>query len=855
MARNEPEYELAQDFSEAESSLDLARILLRRREEISASAKDMSGIAAMHAYSNLTDSFISAIFNLAVEETRSAITPLSRKRGLKGIAIAAVGGYGRREMSPFSDIDVAFIAGFEEDAESDQLVKRAFRLLMDALEIANLKVGYSYRRLDDVNNLPLETQTALLDARYIAGNELIFHHFKTALHNSISPAAFVLGHIESRKTAAANQDTPFSVEPNVKEGPGGLRDLHAARWIADLAFRLPPDKVWEGLRGLGIISDAELKSILEASEFISRTRNALHLITGRGHDILNPEKHFDTAEWMGFKNVEDFVASYYKSAHDIWTIYNIVTNAALSAKLEIEPGISAQDGKLFITDKGIFNRDETGLMRVFQHAQSFNLVFDHESADLIRNAARDAKLTPDLGHLFLDILSRKGASAALRSMSEMGVLSVVIPRFADLMYLVPSDAAHYFTVGEHSLRTVENLEDLLACDEEQFTDVFSRIQNFEVLFLAALLHDMGKLFSKKDHARTGAIRAANIATQLGMNAESCEKVEFLIRHHLKMSETARLRDLNRQKTIKDFTAIVNDLQLLDMLLLLTVADYRAVGSRNWSEVQIRFLMELHERASAALRLPDSACADIERHRARVQRELRLANLPSDEVDEHCNSMPPSYLLNTPPNELAAHIGFVKSVRNGNPVVEIKDDRTGRFTQITIAVYDRPGLLSDIAGVVHALNIDIHAAQIYTRLSKDNIAIDFLYVDFEGRQLAEMKKCQLEGDLLSVLKGDIGVSDLLRRWGKEIKPDLSGLSITILDNMSDHETVLEVRGEDMPGLLYQLTKRISELGYDIHSARVATWGHEARDVFYITNRSGNKLSAAEMERLPKLLTEA
>jgi [protein-PII] uridylyltransferase len=453
---------------------------------------------------------------------------------------------------------------------------------------------------------------------------------------------------------------------------------------------------------------------------------------------------------------------------------------------------------------------------------------------------------------FIDVISTPGAGAVLRSMAELGVLDTVVPAFKGLMTLVPGDAAHKFTIGEHCLRAAEQLDSLFAESDEQFSDVFSRIQKLEVLYLATLLHDVGKVDSRRDHARTGVSIAGKAASALGMSDESRAQVEFLVKHHLRMAETARLRDLHQKRTIRDFVSVVKDAQLLDMLFLLTVADYQAVGTRNWSQVQIRFLTELHERAMSALRSPDSSGPDLDRHRRRVRRELCLANLPPDEVDEHCASMPASYLLNTPPDELAAHIGYVRNARNGSPAVEIKDDRMGQFTLLTVVAMDKQGLLSEIAGTLNAMNIDIHAAQIFTRHSKDNTAIDILYIDFEGRQLTEMKKWQLEGELVSVLSGQIDMDQLLQRWGKKKFDKTEDLNLRVLDNLSDHETVIEVRAVDAHGILHYLTHKISEMGFNIHSARVATWGHEARDVFYVTDSNGAKLSDADLVDLERAI---
>lgn len=840
-------------FDNVTQSAELSALLLKHRADLARHAEGLGGIGSMRAYSDLTDSLIKRVFDLAVEEAAAEV-PAVRRKAPRSIAIAAVGGYGRREMCPFSDVDVAFLVGDEEDDDVDLVLRRAFRILMDVLDGSKLSVGYSYRRVDEVEHLPLETQTALLDARWVAGSSSLFSTFTAALREAITPAQFVMGHIGARKGAQVASDTPFVVEPDVKEGHGGLRDLHAARWVAEIAFGLPSSRVWHGLRSKGVILDSEMSEIEEAAEFMSRTRNRLHLLAGRGLDVLSRPRHAEIASALGFENVDEFASRYYLHAHHLWRVYHKVTHACLQQDLQIEPGVVARDGRLYILDRGLLARDNAALVRVFRHAQSFGLEIDRDSTDLISSAARGFEILAEGRRCFLDMLSSPGAAAALRSMADTGVLQGLLPDFGRLMWLAPGDAAHKYTVGEHSLRAVEHLEALFSEPNEQFGDVFSRIQNFEVLFLATLLHDIGKLDSRRDHATTGAERAAAIASELGLPEPDSRKVEFLVGHHLAMSEVARMRDLHQKKTVNDFVEVVGDQQMLDMLFLLTVADNRAVGGGNWNQLQVRFLLELHERAMTALRSPNGRTVDIERHRTRVRRELCLANLPADEVDEHIASMPPSYLLNTSPEELAADIGYVRTVRAGSPAIEIKDDRAGEFTQLTVVAGDKPGLLSSIAGVLHAMSIDVHAARIFTRESTDNIAIDILYIDFEGRQLTETRKWQLEGELRGVLAGEVSVDELLQRWGKKGFHRSSAFSVKVLENLSEHETVVEIRAEDTPGLLHYLTRKISEMGWNIHSAKVATWGYEARDAFYVTTPEGAKLNVEQVARLHSSLND-
>jgi [protein-PII] uridylyltransferase len=843
-------------FTDVSGVSELARIILAERDAVAAVADSLTGIETMRAYSDLTDALVKRIVECSVEEIEKTSETV-RAGVLRNLAVAAVGGYGRREMSPFSDVDVAFIVDTDDDREVDLVVKRAFRTLMDVLDTAGLKVGYSYRKTDEVENLPLETQTALVDARCIAGSRVVFGGFRVALRAAIGPAAFVIGHIDGRANVEGQQDTPFVVEPDLKEGRGGLRDLHAARWIAQVAFGLPSDEVWCGLRSKGVLLDTEIEEVEAATEFVTKARNTLHLLAGSGLNILSVDRQAEVAERMGFAGTWDepsdrLMMSYYEHAHEIRRIFQKVSSACLEQDLEIEPGVVARDGKLRILDRGLIARDNGALIRAFRDSRSYRLEISREAGDIISDAAQSRCTAESAGRSFLDILEAPGAGAVVRAMADLDVVRAVVPQFGSMMSLVPRDAAHQYTVGEHSLRAMEHLDAMFDGKDERVKDICSGIEHFDVLYLATLLHDLGKLYPKGDHARIGAPRARKIAVTLGMSEEGASSVEFLVRNHLRMSETARLRDLQQKKTIRDFAALVKDTDHLDMLLLLTIADARSVGGTMWSQVQVRFLLELYERTYAALRSPDAGPLDIDRHRKRVKRQLCLASLPVDEVDEHCAAMPAGYLLNMSPNELAAHIGYVRSVREGIPVVDLRDDRVGRFTELTVVCLDRPALLSSIAGVLHAIGIDIHAAQIFTRRTTDNIAIDILYVDYQGHQLSEMRKRQVEGELSSVLRGEGSVDELLRRWGKNDFKKPKILEYKVMENLSEQSTVIETRAADTPGLLRYLTTKFFDLGWDIHSARVATWGHEARDAFYVTGKTGQKLSTEELASLDEAL---
>jgi|GEM_PF-1137515 len=831
-------------FIAARTSMEIADILRVQRDELAVSVLHMNATAAMHAYSDLTDAAVRRVFELAQEDVRSTIPDTGTVRG---VAVAAVGGYGRQEMCPFSDVDVAFISESEDDERIDLLVKRAFRLLMDMVDAAQLKVGYSFRRVDDVDNLPLETHTALLDTRIIAGDNYLMSVFLADLRKTVAPCAFVTGHLSSRGVIGSGRRTPYLVSPNIKEGTGALRDIQAIRWISQVAFSLYDMDIWSNLRARGIISDADIVSIEKASEFMFGLRIAMHILANKESDSLGPNMAFQASQTLGYASIDEMMSAYYKHAEVIHEMLLRVSEASLDEQLEIEPGVISIRGFLKVVDADLLVRDNAAIVRLFSHCQQYSLKLHRETRVMVSKRAQDWKIDRNAAKVFLDILSAPGASVCARGMADCGLMQVIVPQFGKLMLLISGDSAHKYTIGEHTLRVMEELEKLISSEGDLYGDILSRLQNLEVLTLAALMHDVGKIDSHKDHAKTGAFAASKFARQLGMDEESAKRVEFLVRHHLRMNEVARLRDLNQIKTIKDFASVVKDQGLLDMLLLLSIADINGVGSRNWNPVQMRFLMELHERASVVIRSPDRPPADIEKHRNRVRRELRLANLPVEEVDEHCDSMPAGYLLNTSPEELALHIGYVMSAKADYPAIDVREDRGVEYTQVTVFTPDKPGLLCDIAGTLAALGLGIHAAQVYTRESPDHIAIDKLLIDFEGRQLTQMKKWQVESELAGVLKGEQTVDAVWARLGKNRKREITGVSVSWTDNVSDHHTVLEIRADDAPGLLHYLTGKIAEHGMNIHSARVATWGHQARDVFYVTDTNGNLMTSESLQQ--------
>lgn len=790
----------------------------------------IGGVELMRVQSDLIDRAIERIAELA------ALSCVA-----DDVCIAATGGYGRQELSPYSDVDITFIAN-SDNPEIDSFIKCAYRLLMDVfLGGTDLKVGYSYRQVGDCHDLPLDTQTALLDARRISGSAELFDRFSKTARKAIGEAAFVIGHMNERSKARQRWGiSPLRVEPNIKEGAGGLRDFQTSRWLAQVALG--------SLKG--IASEREMNLLDGAAEFLARVRGALHAVCGRGNDILSVDRQEAVAEALGFsQGPQALMAEYYAHAERIAALYHRVSDACMEMPLQIEPGIVAQRGKVDIRDHDLLLRDSEAVVRVFGHCVELGLELSGKTTAILQSyiGVRKAKPTAGRGVLraFAELLPLPDAGLAMNLMAQAGILQWLLPEFGAAMHQVPDDGAHELTIGAHSVQAVELLEGFRNGDDPDLREAWAGISDPGALLLAVLLHDIGKTQDKTSHCDAGGKTAAKTAERLGLRPDSIRTLEFLVRSHLVMSETARLRDLSDQRTAQDFIGIINSRELLDMIYLLTAADVQSVGQKTWGEVQMRFLRELYHRASNLMRRSAPADVDLGRHRSRLARELSLANLPQSEVDEHCGAMPAAYLLNTSADDLAAHIEYVRKARAGHPIVALRDDPISRFTEITICSPDdpEPGLLAKIAGVLSALDVDIHAAQVFTREANDRIAFDILSVDYDRRALPELKKLQIQSELENILAGRSDLDSLCRRYGKKLDRKVKLLDLQVMSHLSDQHSVIQVEAEDMPGLLHRLTAAISSLRWDIHSARINTWGNTAQDVFYVTDDKGSKLDPA------------
>jgi len=833
--------------------------------------QNCSGMDLLAQNTALVDAVLRRLFALAVERAGPADTA-------PALAIIATGGYGRRELAPFSDVDVSFVPALEDDSYLNVLIKDMFQMVMDVfLYGADLKVGYAYRLIGDLKRLDHQTQTTLLDARFLCGDKALFTEFRTQFRAHLLTADFLFQKWAERQGVLAKHggDQVYSVEPNVKEGAGGLRDIQNAEWVGEVRCHAVRSQVWPVLVEQGFVTPAEAARINESRDFLHCTRAALHLTGRTARDTLSAEKQEQVAALLNYEGtpdvpaVESFMRDYFTSAADARRISRKVIHGCLDSEIALGLGLASIRRVLSLTDPEAAQRDLALPLHVAELSQAYGLAV---SAGLDEETTRflQAFPTPDdpeiAGRVFTRLLlAGRSVADALDRLQESGTLAWLIPEFGPLMTLIPYDAAHDLTVGAHSLQVVRNLEALRT--NTTFPEgqrILGDVAHLEVLYLAGLLHDIGKQWPHGAHAETGAEAASGICERLGWDAERGDKVVFLIRHHLLMAETSRLRDMALEETIQEFVRQVPDLDCLHMLYLLTFADTAAVGKGIWTEVQGRFLAELYGRAEFLLSAPTtddggpppSVVPDLKRQRERIRRGLAQHNLPTDIILEHTRSLPAQYLLNTPLEEMYLHIAMIGRLRETfEPSVDFKNEYGADYTEMTLCAYDdpKPGLLAKITGVLYAHDVNLHTAQVFTRDASVRIAIDTLWIDYRGKPLSPHKRGELQASLRRVLLGEIGIGELLQNHKKPLK-EQTIYAAKIDENASERFSLLEVSAPDETGVVYRLSRAVSELGWNIHAARLSVWGSRARDAFYVTGQDGNKVLSADVSRLLSALPQ-
>ncbi len=807
------------------------------------------------SYTSLVDEIVGEIHGLSCRFADSK----HRRESSSGLAIVATGGFGRRELNPFSDIDIAFIPSEEEDPWVESAVHLAFKLVMDVfLSSREVRVGYSYRPIPELATWDTATLTALLDARLLCGDPVLPRLLAAELRKHLSPLDLVLeirppGKPRSANTAASM----YSVEPGLKEGTGSLRDLHRGRWIFKLLLgEADADPVAHGL-----ISRELAEAASEASRWFWNARNWLHITTGKRSDVVTVSVQDRIARELGDCRAGEWLARHFAHAEALVRFRDVAVRAALKGPLDLG-GVRLRDGNL---EPGAAGRPRNA-MRLLHLAQRYALPLSLETEDALEQpGALDVSELPDPseGWEFLAILNEpRGVSEALRRMTAAGLLDCVIPEYSKILRSVPPDPAHRYTIGEHSIRIVEHLESLRERRDprdERFSELLAECSHFDVLCLAALLHDAGKVLPGTDHSLSSAAMAAGVTRNLQLAPEKSLLLDLLIRHHLLLVRTARLHDLKSAPLIQQVAEKCGSVEALRHLYVFSYVDTRAVSSASWTSMDFRDLEELYARVFDQLsgRSPERLQEGELRDRIVQVRRRLTARAPEleDEILAHCETLPAGYILNTPLDEIALHLQLIRRLDAEGVVLDVFNRPGDDFTELTICAYDdpQPGMLAKITGVLFGCGTDIHKAQVYTVEGRRPVALDTLWVRSSGHPLSDARAGKVKRALQAVLSGRQEVEGYLKAVGKHPPIGIPLDSIELRNDLSAEHTVVHVVARDLQGLLFLMTRTISRAGLHIHSAKVATWNARAENNFYVTTRDGVQVPDLQISDLQQRLS--
>jgi len=830
------------------------------------------------SYAFLTDQILRLIFDLTTER----LLPRTNRTAGERLTLMAVGGYGRAEMALYSDVDIGFVTPWKQTPWAEQVIETILYMLWDL----GLKVGHSSRSVDDMVKMAksdLTIRTALLEGRFVWGDAQLYdeakHRFTAEVVHSTA-RIFVTEKLAERDARHHRMgDSRYVVEPNLKEGKGGLRDLHTLFWIGKyvLQVRSVPELV-----DAGLLTAEELKQFQRAENFLWAVRCHLHIIAGRAEERLTFDLQRDVATRMrynvrpGRAAVERFMQHYFLTVKTVGTLTGLFlahldetfarkgsrfampsfTGRRKPRKLE---GFIIDRGRLATPGDDFFAEDPVRLVEMFTLADRHGLEI-HPLA--MRQASRDAKLVDSVrgdaraNALFLDLLtSPRTPGLVLRWMNEAGVFGRFVPDFGRVVAQMQFDMYHHFTVDEHTIHAIELLNRIekgeFPTDHPLATVLIHQIVARRVLYVAVLLHDIAK-GRNGDHSILGAEVAQRLCPRLGLTGAETEMVAWLVRWHLLMSATAFKRDLSDFKTILDFAEQVQSPERLRLLLLLTIVDIRAVGPGIWNGWKRQLLGELYTTAEEVLRLGHKQKGRRERIEDKQAHLREALSWGEARFDAYAQRMPESYWVAEAPDILHANaLAIAEADGEGQHLsIDARPDAEREATLVTVYASDHPGLFYRIAGAIHVAGGNIIDARIHT--TRDGMAVDnFLVQDPFGRPFADPERlARLRVAIEDALANRTRLADrLAAKPLPRIRADAFDIEpVVLIDNKaSNRYTVVEVNARDRPALLHALAHALFQSKVTIHSAHIATYGERAVDTFYLTDLTGDKLSGTQRLR--------
>jgi len=840
--------------------------------------RDRHGRRCAERLALLQDEIIRILFEFAASELYPSRVPSEAER----MAVVATGGYGRRLLAPGSDIDLLFLLPYKQTAWGESVAEALLYCLWDM----GLKVGHATRSVDESirqAKADMTIRTALLESRYLFGdvklyNELTARFDKEVAHGSA--AEFVTAKLAEREQRHRRAGQfRYVVEPNVKDGKGGLRDLHTLFWIAKYVYRVrEPEELIER----GVFDRDEYNLFRRCEDFMWSVRCNMHFVAGRAEERLSFDIQRDIAVRLGYtahpglRDVERFMKHYFLTAKHVGYLTAILCAGLEERQAKPAPVLSRMMARLrpapspkklsddFVVDNNrinvaradAFRGDPVNLIRMFRLAQQHNLEFHPEA---LRAATRSLKLIDkkvrddgEANRLFLEILTAPDAAEiVLRRMNEAGVLGAFVRSFGRIVAMMQFNMYHHYTVDEHLIRCIGMLNEIARGDNPETALASELIKTIQpqhrpVLSVALFLHDIAK-GAVEDHSIAGARLARRFGPRLGLSAADTELVAWLVEVHLVMSTVAQSRDLSDRKTIENFAAVAQSLERLKLLTILTTADIRAVGPGVWNGWKAQLIRTLYYETEPVL---TGGFSEVNRAQrvARAQAEFRaeLADWPEAELDAYLERHYPAYWLKVDLPHKLSHARFVRATEAAGKslATQVAFDAARGVTELTVFAPDHPWLLSIIAGACALAGANIVDAQIYT--TTDGIALDTIAVsrEFELDEDEARRAARIGDAIEKAVRGELKLPETVakrtlpkgRLKAFAIEPE-----VTVNNQWSNRYTVVEVTGLDRPGLLYELTTTLSKLDLNIASAHVATFGERVVDVFYVTDLTGAQIT--------------
>ena len=841
----------------------------------------LAALAQIRAQAELTDGLVQAALIIAYR-----LHPLSNPTEAERITVLAVGGFGRAEMAPHSDVDLLFLFPWKITPWAEKVIESMLYVLWDL----KLKVGHSSRTVKDSIRLGREDitiRTALLEHRYVAGDITLAADLDARLWSDLfrnTGPQFIEAKLREREVRHKRQGGKrYVLEPNVKEAKGGLRDLQTLYWIGKYLHRVATS---EGLVAVGLLSAEEYGHFQRAENFLWAARCHMHYITGRATDQLTFDLQVEVAERMGYfdtsgrRAVEHFMQDYFRHATRVGELTRVVLTelearhvkpearlAGFFQRSRAAPGFKLVQGRLDAADPAKFLATPLNLLAVFEEALRSGYLLHPNVMRLIAanlhlfdDHLRD---DPEAARVFLDLMLKHGnPERALRRMNELGVLSAFIPEFENIVAMMQFNVYHHYTVDEHIIQCISILAQIergeLVEELPVVTGILKAGVNRKIIYVALLLHDIGK-GRPEDHSIIGAQIARRVCPRLGLTPEESETVEWLVRYHLLMSDMAQKRDVGDPRTVRDFAKAVETRKRLDLLTVLTVCDIRGVGPGTWNNWKAMLLRQLYCQTSDAL---EGGLEAFSRERAvddsRAALRSRLADWPQADQDREVGRHYDPYWqgLSTDTQETFARL--LRGLKDDQIRIDLHPEPQRDATRAAFALADHPGIFSRLAGALALVGANVVDARTYT--SKDGYATAVFWVqDAEGHPYDVDKLPRLRGMIDKTLKGEVKPRTALAdrdRVKKREREFRFPTHITFDNEGSEIYTIIEVDTRDRPGLLFDLTRTLAAANIYIASAVIATYGAQVVDAFYVKDMFGLKLHAGHrQESLEKKLRQA